>query len=97
VTGVARRATRAAGIPRVRGLGTGATGVVLPVSLTGWPFVALLGALLLLVAGLVTTVRGPGWSALSQRYDAPAAKPRPRDPAVAAWDALDRGEDPTAR
>jgi len=97
VTGVALRATRAANIPRVRSLGTGATGVVLPVSLTGWPFVALLGALLLLVAGLVTTVRGPGWSALSQRYDAPAAQPRPRDPAVAAWDALDRGEDPTAR
>jgi hypothetical protein len=33
---------------------------------------------------------------MGARYDAPHASARLKDPAVAAWDALDRGDDPTA-
>lgn len=66
-------------------------------SFTVWPYLAALAGLLLTAGGLIITVRGQGWAALSSRYDAPAARaqrPPPR-PEVAAWDALDRGQDPT--
>ncbi len=66
-------------------------------SFTVWPWVGLLAGLLLAAGGLVVAVRGQRWAALSSRYDAPAARaqrPPPR-PEVAAWDALDRGRDPT--
>ena len=73
---------------------------------TAWPWVAALGGLLLALAGTLAVVRGRSWAALSGRYDAPrapgtagaaAGEPprRPADPDHAAWDALDRGEDPT--
>jgi len=68
---------------------------------TAWPGAALLGGALLALGGLVVVARGGRWATLSARYEAPAARaaapaaaPRPE---VAAWDALDRGEDPTAR
>ncbi|AUY52180.1 TIGR02234 family membrane protein [Streptomyces sp. CB01881] len=65
---------------------------------TAWPWVALLGGLLLALAGLLTTWYGRGWPAMGSRYEAPTRKA----PAKAAespadlWKALDRGEDPTA-
>jgi len=64
---------------------------------TGWPWPALVGGVLLALGGLAVAVRGRRWAALSARYDVPAARaqrPSAR-PEVAAWDALDRGEDPT--
>lgn len=74
---------------------------------TSWPYAALLGGVLLGLGGLLVLVRGRRWAALSTRYDAPAAREGagaappaasapPARPEVAAWDALDRGEDPTA-
>jgi len=65
---------------------------------SAWSYVALLGGLLLALGGALAAVRGRRWAALSGRYDAPAAREeRPvARPEVAAWDALDRGEDPTA-
>ena len=56
----------------------------------GWPYVALLGALALLAAGVLAVARGRTWPALGARYDAPAAAKEP-----SLWDALDRGDDPT--
>lgn len=75
--------------------GTAAPGSAL--ELTRWPLVAALGGTLLALGGLVVAVRGRRWAALSSRYEAPAARaerPAPR-PEVQAWEALDRGEDPT--
>lgn len=67
------------------------------VGFTGWPYPALAGGLLLTVGGWVVAARGRRWAALSERYEAPASRaerPAAR-PEVEAWEALDRGEDPT--
>ncbi len=63
-----------------------------------WPWLCLLGGLLVTVAGLLVAVRGRAWAALSTAYDAPAARQADPEPPVTdrgVWDALDRGEDPT--
>ncbi|MCU1691670.1 MAG: Trp biosynthesis associated, transrane protein Oprn/Chp [Frankiales bacterium] len=65
---------------------------------SAWPYAALLGGVLLLGAGLLAVVRGRSWPALGATYEAPSARPvvvaEPTDKGT--WDALDRGEDPTA-
>ncbi|MEU8285891.1 Trp biosynthesis-associated membrane protein [Micromonospora sp. NPDC048905] len=77
-----------------------------------WPVLCLLGGLLAAAGGFWTAVRGGGWPAMGARYERPArtapqAVPAPtgasESPApmagrrtTEAWDALDRGEDPTA-
>ena len=65
---------------------------------TAWPLGTALGGLLLALAGALVALRGRRWAALGRRYDAPAARPAPAGPTGTAqlWDALDRGEDPTA-
>jgi uncharacterized membrane protein (TIGR02234 family) len=72
-----------------------------PVTLSsGWSWATAAGGLLLAVAGLLTLVRGTTWAALGQRYEAPtstataASPPEPTERSL--WEALDRGEDPTA-
>ena len=60
-----------------------------------WPLLSTLGGLLVLCAGVLTTWHGRAWPALGARYDAPTAR-RPATDGD-AWDALDRGEDPTER
>jgi uncharacterized membrane protein (TIGR02234 family) len=61
--------------------------------LGAWPYVALLGALLIGTAGLLVVVRGRSWAAMSSRYDAPADRKAIGEGSL--WEALDRGEDPT--
>ncbi|MCC9308964.1 TIGR02234 family membrane protein [Kitasatospora sp. RB6PN24] len=80
----------------------GLTGVTAEhVSHTAWPWVALLGGLLLALAGMLTISQGKAWPSMGARYDAPTAR-RTAGAAQAAgtpadlWKALDRGEDPTA-
>jgi uncharacterized membrane protein (TIGR02234 family) len=71
-----------------------------PAALSGWGWGTAAGGLLLALAGLLTVVQGRSWAALGQRYEAPtspattvpAAQPTERS----LWEALDRGEDPTA-
>jgi uncharacterized membrane protein (TIGR02234 family) len=58
----------------------------------GWPVLCVAGGVLVALGGLLATVRGRRWSALGRKYDAPSARRAPADP----WEALDRGEDPTA-
>ena len=77
-----------------------------------WPLVAALGGAAMLAAGVGTVLRSRRWPGMSARYDSPgpatapaATPPRAGEPGMAAeetsaagaaWDALDRGEDPTA-
>ncbi|MGC5018055.1 Trp biosynthesis-associated membrane protein [Micromonospora sp. DT47] len=68
-----------------------------------WPALCLVGGALAAVGGLLTAVRGGGWPAMGARYERPAgsaAEPATGGPVGGrgtreAWDALDRGEDPT--
>ncbi|NKI41357.1 TIGR02234 family membrane protein [Streptomyces physcomitrii] len=68
---------------------------------TAWPYVAVAGGALILLAGVIALRWGSGWPAMSGRYERSGA-PRPRRSAPAdpdhpgeLWKALDRGEDPT--
>lgn len=62
--------------------------------LTIWPWVALLGAVLLVLTGALSVIGARTWSGLSTRYDAPTA---PRTTTRSDWDMLTDGEDPTDR
>nr|WP_279672364.1 Trp biosynthesis-associated membrane protein [Flexivirga meconopsidis] len=72
---------------------TGHTGdQTVTASLTFWPWVGLLGGVLLLLTGLLTVLGARAWSGLSSRYDAPAARAAKTR---SDWDLLSDGEDPT--
>jgi len=68
---------------------------------TAWPYVAVAGGALLLLAGLLALRYGRLWPAMSGRYERDGTprprKARPVDPdrPEDLWRALDRGEDPT--
>ncbi|WP_055525876.1 TIGR02234 family membrane protein [Streptomyces graminilatus] len=69
---------------------------------TAWPYVAALGGVLILVAGLLALRYGRLWPGMSGRYERGGVpRQRPRTKAVdpdrpeEIWKALDRGEDPT--
>ncbi|WP_446663457.1 Trp biosynthesis-associated membrane protein [Flexivirga sp. B27] len=62
--------------------------------LTIWPWVALLGAVLLMLTGVLAILGARRWSGLSSRYDAPTG---PKVTARSDWDMLTDGEDPTDR
>ncbi|KXK61415.1 Trp biosynthesis protein [Micromonospora rosaria] len=74
-----------------------------------WPALCLVGGVLIGLGGLLTLLRGHRWPAMGARYERPVrGAPATSAPAaeragpvtgrrtVEAWDALDRGEDPTA-
>jgi uncharacterized membrane protein (TIGR02234 family) len=73
-----------------------------------WPVLAVAAFVAVVVAGVLVAVRGPRWPGMGSRYERPTSKPadgtqdRPSggDETLAspaeAWDALDRGDDPTA-
>jgi uncharacterized membrane protein (TIGR02234 family) len=74
-----------------------------------WPALAVLAGVLGLAAGLLTVLRGRRWPGMGGRYERPAGtsgsaagaapparQASPEERAVAAWRALDRGDDPTA-
>nr|BFE75223.1 hypothetical protein GCM10020092_085240 [Actinoplanes digitatis] len=89
------------------GLDTGSAGA----GATVWPVACVAGGLLILLGGLAAARYGHEWPGMGARYERGAARPdddqtMDDDQAVdadqrvdtrAAWDALDRGEDPTAR
>lgn len=75
----------------------GVQGLVVNASANGWWLVATVGGLIAVAAGVLTVWRADQWSGLGAKYDAPSSAPKPtKDPAAVAWEALDRGEDPTA-
>ncbi|MDG4805265.1 Trp biosynthesis-associated membrane protein [Micromonospora sp. WMMD1120] len=72
-----------------------------------WPALCLLGGLAAAVGGGWTALRGGDWPAMGARYERPARVPEAATAAgsstplagrrtTEAWNALDRGEDPTA-
>jgi len=72
-------------------------------NLTVWSVLTAIGGLVLLLAGLLVIIRGRQWAALGRRYEAPAVREEvaasaPNAPVAERelWEALDRGEDPTA-
>jgi hypothetical protein len=62
-----------------------------------WPVLCAIGGLAVAAAGAAALARGQRWPAMGARYERPAGRSgeRPATP-TGAWDALDRGEDPTA-
>ena len=70
----------------------------------GWPLLTAAGGLVAALGGALAVARGHRWAAMGARYERPGAQAAPGDPAAQArvdptrdaWDALDRGEDPTA-
>jgi len=60
---------------RSRRLDTPGTRVYDHLDMSAWPYCALAGGLLLALAGLLVSVRGRRWAALSGRYEVPAAGP----------------------
>ena len=68
---------------------------------TAWPYVAVLGGALILLAGLLALRYGRLWPTMSVRYERDGtprprqAKPTDPDRPEDLWKAIDRGEDPT--
>jgi uncharacterized membrane protein (TIGR02234 family) len=75
------------------------------VSVSPWWLAVALGGLMLVVVGVLAVARGGRWPVLGRRYEARTGEQRapasagPSAPtaagSAAAWDALDRGVDPT--
>lgn len=60
-----------------------------------WRGLALAGAVMVLVAGLITAWRGAGWPAMSSRYERPSRSAAAATDTASLWEALSRGMDPT--
>lgn len=98
VTGVAFALTEVAsgggGTFVAAALGEESAAAATSVSITAWWVLAVLSGLAMLVCGMLALLDGPAWPRLGARYSRPdSATTTPS--AAAAWDALDRGEDPT--
>lgn len=92
--GLTEAATGGGGTFVAAALGDAAEQATTEVSVTAWWLPATVSGLAMLACGLLTVVDGPAWPRLGARYSRPdAATGAPS--AAAAWDALDRGEDPT--
>ena len=63
---------------------------------TGWPFLALVTALVAAAAFLVAVLRAPRWPEMGRKYDAPASRADVESPEPDMWRALDEGQDPTS-
>jgi uncharacterized membrane protein (TIGR02234 family) len=70
-----------------------------------WPWLAVVGGVVVAAVGVAVVLRGPSWPGMSSRYDAPAEHRAPSvapapgaradDSPMEQWKALDRGDDPT--
>ena len=89
----------AATVTEVTGLAGGGAvhEVVTSIVPSAWPYIALVGWVILLVASVVVLTTWRGWKAGGRRYrtdHVEAAHDGPVD-AVDSWDELSRGTDPT--
>ncbi len=79
------------------GLGTavgGTYGVTLA-SRALWPALTALGGLFCLCGGVLAVRHGHEWPVMGARYERGTEPQRGAEPTRRAWDALDRGDDPT--
>jgi hypothetical protein len=61
-----------------------------------WWLAAATGGILVMASGISIAINGRGWPGLSRRYEAAGpAGASPRKP-LTPWEAMDRGQDPTA-
>ncbi|MCM3924731.1 Trp biosynthesis-associated membrane protein, partial [Frankia sp. AiPs1] len=74
---------------QVRQFAPGGRAEISSVHRTAAPWLAMLGGVLLTAAGVLAVLRGRSWPGMSGRYQAREARP------VDAWDAIERGHDPT--
>jgi uncharacterized membrane protein (TIGR02234 family) len=74
---------------QVRQFAPGGRAEISGVHRTAAPWLAMLGGVLLTAAGVLAALRGRSWPGMSGRYQAREARP------VDAWDAIERGHDPT--
>lgn len=65
--------------------------VLVPAASTGWWAAALLGGTLVGYAAIWALISGRAWPTLGSRYERRSATVAP----ASAWDALDKGQDPT--
>ncbi|HWG25725.1 Trp biosynthesis-associated membrane protein [Actinospica sp.] len=80
--------------------GLGSTTKIVNIDNNLWPYLTILGGVILCAAGIYTLARGRAWSGLGSRYEAPAtraaaAKPAGKVTARDLWDAQGRGSDLT--
>jgi uncharacterized membrane protein (TIGR02234 family) len=61
-----------------------------------WPILTALAGLAMLAAGAIVVLRSRRWPGMSARYDAPVPAAARAAAPESVWDALDRGDDPTA-
>jgi uncharacterized membrane protein (TIGR02234 family) len=92
--GLTEVATGGGGTFVAAALGDAAEADSTSVSITAWWLLAVLSGLAMLVCGLLALLDGPAWPRLGARYSRPESATRAPS-AAAAWDALDRGEDPS--
>lgn len=85
----------AAGLGVAAGGGYGLAAVA---QVAAWPALCVLGGLAVAAAAASAVVRGRRWPAMGTRYERAArtAAPTGARTGTEMWDALDRGEDPTA-
>jgi uncharacterized membrane protein (TIGR02234 family) len=85
----------ALGAEAARSLGRTGT-VETHASLTVWPWLCLLAAVLLVVADACGWAGARRWQGLGARYESPGSTAGPRGQRVpSAWERLDAGDDPT--
>jgi uncharacterized membrane protein (TIGR02234 family) len=92
--GLTEAATGGGGTFVAAALGDAAEADSTSVSITAWWLLAVLSGLAMLVCGLLALLDGPAWPRLGARYSRSESATRAPS-AAAAWDALDRGEDPS--
>lgn len=62
---------------------------------TGWWALAAAGGAMGVAAGVAVVMLGRSWPAMSGRYERARSRPVSSGGPADAWDAMDRGEDPT--
>ena len=66
-----------------------------PVDPSSVRWLAGAGGLVLAAGGVVALVAGSGWPGLAARYERDPAAPTAATGPTSAWDAIERGDDPT--